>query len=436
MNQPSQQPIGQPSQQPIGQPSEQPIGQPSEQGTSQPSEQPVLIFGEPGGLGDALARKLAERRIATRRADPRTDAEARDLLLAGPLGALAVVSHDDVLALRLTLLCEHVLPGLPLWTTLFDRTMIRQLCATVPEVNVVRSAELVAEQLAEECSALAGPPRPRWRAGVRVVDDALRLMLFASAGLLAVLAAQTAISMAQLREGLIDAIFFSTRMLATVADAPGAGSAPAWFKICSTIASALAVVLISVFTAAVVRRLSRRRLTTLVGPRCAPAAGHALLVGLGQVGFRLAQSLRARGHPVIAIERSADSPCVRLAPGAGIPVAIGRGDDREVLERAGVRRCAVVAAVTSDDLMNVAVGLAVRELAPDAPLVLRLGDGEVARETDSLLHLGRVVDVHELASARLADEIARVAGASAQRAAAGDRAARAGAPGRRAADAR
>jgi len=43
-------------------------------------------------------------------------------------------------------------------------------------------------------------------------------------------------------------------------------------------------------------------------------------------------------------------------------VAIGRGDDRGTLELLGIRRCAVVAAVTSDDLVNVAVGLAASDL--------------------------------------------------------------------------
>jgi Trk K+ transport system NAD-binding subunit len=79
-------------------------------------------------------------------------------------------------------------------------------------------------------------------------------------------------------------------------------------------------------------------------------------------------------------------------------VAIGRGDDRDVLERLGIRRCAAVAAVTSADLVNVAVGLAASDLAPDTPLVMRLGDGEVAAETDSLLHLGRICDAHKIAA--------------------------------------
>ena len=54
--------------------------------------------------------------------------------------------------------------------------------------------------------------------------------------------------------------------------------------------------------------------------------------------------------------------------------------------------------MTSDDLVNVAVGLAATDLAPGVPLVLRLGDGEVAAETDSLLHLGQICDAHKIAA--------------------------------------
>ena len=46
-----------------------------------------------------------------------------------------------------------------------------------------------------------------------------------------------------------------------------------------------ALVLVAVFTAALVRRLNRPRLTTLIGRRAAPARGHVVLVGFGQLAF-------------------------------------------------------------------------------------------------------------------------------------------------------
>jgi len=47
--------------------------------------------------------------------------------------------------------------------------------------------------------------------------------------------------------------------------------------------------------------------------------------------------------------------------------------------------------------------LAASDLAPSVPLVLRLGDGEVAAETDSLLHRGRICDAHKIAADTLAE---------------------------------
>jgi voltage-gated potassium channel Kch len=365
----------------------------------------VLILGDPAGLGEALARQLERLGAAPETVSGPTDAELTAMLSDSEWLAVAVLTHDDALALRLTLLCAHVRPELPLWVTLFDKTIADRLRQLVPAVNIFAPSELVAAALADQCCALIGRCASRLGHGLRIVDDALRLLVFSGGGLLIALVAQILLSVAALHEGLVDALYFSTRSVATVADAPNAASAAGWFKIASTLITLIALVLVAVFTAALVRRLSRPRLTTLVGRRRACASGHVLIVGFGQIGFRLAEELMARGVRVLALERNPDAPCVRLARKARVPVAVGRGDDRASLELAGVARCAAVAAVTSDDLANVAVGLAATDLRPEVPLVLRLGDGEVAAETESLLHLGRICDAHQLVARTLAGRV-------------------------------
>ncbi len=72
------------------------------------------------------------------------------------LTAVAVVARDDVLALRLTLLSAHLRPDLPLWVTMFDRTITRELAHVAPSVHVISPAELVAADLAEHCVAAMG----------------------------------------------------------------------------------------------------------------------------------------------------------------------------------------------------------------------------------------------------------------------------------------
>ncbi len=367
------------------------------EGANPRADRAVLVLGESQGLAAALMRALEQSAIDAELGTSLSDSEVAAILAERRWGAVAVVTRDDVLALRLTLLSAHLRPDLPLWVTIFDRTITRELGHGAPAVHVVSPSELVAADLAEHCIEAVGDAASRRPRGIRLVDDALRLLARAGAGLVLVLLLEAAISMIALHEDAVDALYFSTRAVATVAGAPGAATASAWFKLLSALDILAALLLVAVFTAALVRRLSRPRLTTLLGPRAAPARHHVLLIGFGQVGFRLAQELKRRGVAVLGVERDPDAPCVRLARTAGIPVAIGRGDDRETLERLGIRRCAAVAAVTSTDLVNVAVGLAASDLAPGVPLVLRLGDGEVAAETDSLLHLGRICDAHKIA---------------------------------------
>jgi len=362
----------------------------------------VLVLGEGGGLGAALLRRFEQSGSPAASALDLTDGQAADMLREGHWRAVAVVTRDDAHALRLTLLSAHVRPDLPLWVTMFDHTVSRELEHVAPKVHVLSPSEIVAGDLAEGCLAEADDAvLGRRRHGIRLVDDALRLLVASAAGLFVALAIEMAITMIAFHHGVVDAFYFSTRVVATVAGPPGAAGGPDWFKLASAANMVLAVALVAIFTAALVRRLSRRRLTTLIGPRSAPARHHVVLVGFGQVGFRLAQALKQRGVAVVAIERDAEAPSIRLARVAGIPVAVGRGDDREILQRVGIERCAAVAAVTSDDLVNVAVGLAAEDLRPDVPIILRLGDGDVASETDSLLHLGRICDAHKLAAETL-----------------------------------
>lgn len=368
----------------------------------------VLILGDSGGFGEALARRLEQLGAEAATEFGGSDSTVSARLAEPGWTAVVVLTHDDALALRLTLLGAQVRPDLPLWVSLFDRTIVHQLHEIAPSVNVLPTSDMVARELADHCEQLGARRHSSSGTGLRIVDDALRLMAQAGAGLLVALLLQTVITVIALHDNLINSVYFSTRSLATVADVPRAESAADWFKVLSTVITVVSVVMVAVFTAALVRRLSRPRLTTLFGPRRVPARQHALLVGFGQIGFRLAQELQARGIPVVALERDVDAPCVRLARRAGIPVAIGRGDDREMLELLGIRHCAVVAAVTSDDLANVSIGLAANDVRPGVPLVLRLGDGEVAAETESLLHLGRICDAHALIAQTLAQGLIAV----------------------------
>ena len=127
-----------------------------------------------------------------------------------------------------------------------------------------------------------------------------------------------------------------------------------------------------------------------------------IVVGLGQVGLRLCLLLRSCGIPVIAIELEKDGELLGRARREGLPVLVGRGSDPDLMNRLSLAKALSVAAVTSNDLENIAVAMAARSVRPEIRVVMRVGDGEVANDTRSLLPLGLVRDVHRIAAAMLA----------------------------------
>ena len=79
---------------------------------------------------------------------------------------------------------------------------------------------------------------------------------------------------------------------------------------------------------------------------------NAIIVGGGKVGMRRAVLLQAAQHQVTVVEVRAEhvAEVVRSVP--GVQVVAGSGADPELLERAGIRRAQVLAAVTGSDEIN------------------------------------------------------------------------------------
>jgi Trk K+ transport system NAD-binding subunit len=133
-----------------------------------------------------------------------------------------------------------------------------------------------------------------------------------------------------------------------------------------------------------------------------PRRYHVVVVGRGLLGLRLCTTLRACKVPVVAVEQEENAENVGVAREAALPVVVGRGADPSLMRRLSIPRARAVALVTSDDLENISAAMTARGIRDDVRVVLRVGDGEVANETRSLLALGLVRDVHRIAATLLA----------------------------------
>lgn len=100
-----------------------------------------------------------------------------------------------------------------------------------------------------------------------------------------------------------------------------------------------------------------------------PAGRPVVLCGLGRVGWRVLETLRAAGQVVAVVDTHPPADDPRLA---GLTVVAGDCRRPENLERAGVKDARGVLIVTSNDLVNVSTALLVRRLNPDVRVVVRM----------------------------------------------------------------
>lgn len=132
-----------------------------------------------------------------------------------------------------------------------------------------------------------------------------------------------------------------------------------------------------------------------------------IVCGLGKVGYRVVGLLHAqRPRPRIVVlyhERDEDEPFLRRVRGlAAVEARRGDARDGETLRDAGLERAFAVAALTSDDLTNVRIGLEARRQRADLHVVLRVFSDTLAERLVDLFGIHTAYSVSDLASPTLA----------------------------------
>ena len=398
----------------------------------------VVVIGE-GTLAGRACRQLTSEGHTVNHLRGAGDKEL-EVALAAQVKAVAVLLHDDTSAIRYVLAVEHIRPGVRIYVALFDRTAADQLRAVVPEVTIISPADAALPTL---LGAVMGPdvlavgpglpdggsgrsavrrangflqvtgfsvPEAMRRAGLfgrlkgqlRPHDGNSAILLTGLLGMAAIIVIDTFLLMAFKHKGWLESVAEAVAVLSTVGPAPDATGYP-WYQGFTIVAMLAAIIFLAVFTAGMVEHLLSGRYVGLFGRRAMPRSGHVIVVGLGQVGFRLCQELSDQGLAVIGLERSGECPNLPLARAIDIPVLIGDGGMRRVMQKLNVDRSIAVVAVASDELDNIAVSITARALAKGVPVIIRAGTHDAIEETASLFSIGSVVDVDGLTVSAVSD---------------------------------
>ena len=131
-----------------------------------------------------------------------------------------------------------------------------------------------------------------------------------------------------------------------------------------------------------------------------------IVCGLGKVGYRVVRQLHQRRPcPRIVVIRLGDGHTEfpqRISELDGVTTIIGDAREASVLCAAGLDRAYSVAALTSDDLLNLQIGLAARQQRPDVHVVLRVFSDALASKLTDMFGIHTIYSTSALAGPTLA----------------------------------
>ncbi len=184
----------------------------------------------------------------------------------------------------------------------------------------------------------------------------------------------------------IDATYFATTVVTTV----GFGDinlhqAPPWLKLFGVVLMFAGVLLIAVTASLLAVFVVTGTADHLRNEfRARRLRDHVVVCGLGSVGMAVARDLYARGTRVVVIDPKADDELHRET-NPRCPVIVGDATRPVILHRAGIERARALVACTSNDALNLEIGLTAQSVTEGSRagrplrLVLRCFDADLAR---------------------------------------------------------
>jgi len=105
---------------------------------------------------------------------------------------------------------------------------------------------------------------------------------------------------------------------------------------------------------------------------------HIVLVGLGHLGYRVAQRLHEMGESVVVVEIKLGTHTTAAAREMGIPVIQADARHAGALEGANIKDAKTIILASQEDAMNLQIALKARTINPKIQVVIRIFDEDFA----------------------------------------------------------
>jgi len=238
------------------------------------------------------------------------------------------------------------------------------------------------------------------RMALRTLAEIDRAVLICTTVLLAVVFGSTLVYRFLIygeQRSFADALYRTISVMATGAEM-GEGEIRGWQKVFVSGLRIFGAAVVAAFTAFVTNFLLRARLGWVLEIRRIPEAGHVLVCGLGNLGFRIVEELLRAGERVVVIECAQDSRFLASARRLGVPVIVSDAAVLEVLRQANAATARAVIAAVNSDLANLEIALLVRELNPKQRVVVRLSQPALAQTLREAANIRLAMSIPALAA--------------------------------------
>jgi Trk K+ transport system NAD-binding subunit len=197
----------------------------------------------------------------------------------------------------------------------------------------------------------------------------------------------------------IDALYFSVGMIT------GAGgkeevaeTAPDGIKVFTAIMMIVGAGIIGICYALINDFVLGSRIKQFWDVARIPHKKHYLVCGLGAIGMEIVRELHQQGHEVVVIECDHNNRFLHSVRSLGIPVIVEDGKLANTLKTANIKGAKAIIVVTSNDMVNVEIGLTAKALASKLPVILRIQDNQFAQSAQEVFQFETVLSPAELAT--------------------------------------
>ncbi|NCJ06711.1 potassium channel protein [Synechococcales cyanobacterium C] len=198
---------------------------------------------------------------------------------------------------------------------------------------------------------------------------------------------------------LVDALYFSVGMITGAGGQESVAEQSAdWIKVFTVVMMLLGAGVIGICYALLNDLVLGTRLRHFWDVARVPHRDHFIVCGLGGVGIQIVNHLRANGYEVVVVERDPNSRFLQMARSQKVPVIIGDANLPVTLQTANLKHAAALLTVTQSDMVNLEIGLTVKNLAPQLPVIVRCQDPQQAERMQRVFEFNAVLSPPELAA--------------------------------------